>query len=56
MLKNSLDLGIKLKLAKENLQKTWEEYGETNAEVLQAGKEFDLILNEYLKREIQNLS
>lgn len=40
---------IKLDQAKDKLQKTWDKYGVTNAQVLQAGKEVDLLLNEYLR-------
>ena len=40
-------LRIKLNLAREKLQKAWDQYGVTNPQVLQASNEFDALLNEY---------
>jgi hypothetical protein len=40
-------LRIKLNLAREKLQKAWDANGVTNAHVLQASDEFDVLLNEY---------
>ena len=40
-------LKIRLGLAREKLQKAWDQYGATNGQVLQASNEFDALFNEY---------
>ncbi len=40
-------LKIRLGLAREKLEKAWDNYGLTSAQVLQASDEFDALLNEY---------
>lgn len=54
MRREKINFHIKLDKAKEKLHEAWDKYGVTNAQVLQAGKEVDLLLNEYLRLEKTN--